>query len=829
MKFSRRDFALLTAVLMLLLIVATGVRFYQLAQQSLWSDEGNSAALAGRTLAQISRDAAADIHPPLYYWMLHLWAGVAGTSEWGLRSFSALLGVLLVLATAELARQWHGEFAGLAAALLAALSPFQVYYSQEARMYVLLALWAVLLMLVFWHYVRAEEQALAANRARSLPGWRGLLLGLVAAAGLYTHYVFPLMIALVAGLYVLWLLSTRRAGMPARRLLAFALSLGVALLLYLPWAGVAIRQLSSWPSTGPAERGLAAIQSAIAMLLYGPAASLSVQPLVIALAGIVALVGAIPWRWVASRVPRARPNRSIYWMRWLAPLLWAFGPLLMMLAFGLFKDAYMKFLLLASPAWVILLARGLTAPTHALRAILPDPPPGRPAFLAPAVMFGSAWFVAGGLAVALASGAALARAFEDPTVARDDYRGIADFITATAGSADAILLHAPGQSEVFDYYYHGPLPIFALPRQRPLDVTQTERDLDQLVSYRKVYALYWATAEADPDGLIERWMNTRGYKTLDQWQGNVRLVVYVMPEQRPPDESVDGIRMQFGEQIALTAYRSWNLQPMAGEVTQLQLEWQASSRPVRRYKTFLQLLDEHDHVIAQRDAEPAGESNPTDRWQAGEVVTDNHGLLIPPGTPPGTYRRIVGMYDRETMERLRQPNGEDHLDLPRVTVRRAAKPPSLAALEMQHTQRFEFGAITLLGHDAYKRDYRYAPQTPLYPGDRLHLTFYWQAQIKPRADWWLLATLNDGSGNPVAQIEGPIAGEQYSTTAWEAGDIVRGEHDLLLPAGLSPAEYRLTLTLYPDTNTSAGSANLGTIPVTAPRLTRVIGVTSRPA
>ena len=64
-------------------------------------------------------------------------------------------------------------------------------------------------------------------------------------------------------------------------------------------------------------------------------------------------------------------------------------------------------------------------------------------------------------------GFTLNRYYSDPKAARDDYRGIAEFIVATARPNDAILLVAPGQAEVFDYYYKGDLPVFALPGAAP--------------------------------------------------------------------------------------------------------------------------------------------------------------------------------------------------------------------------------------------------------------------------------------------------------------------------------------------------------------------------
>ena len=133
-----------------------------------------------------------------------------------------------------------------------------------------------------------------------------------------------------------------------------------------------------------------------------------------------------------------------------------------------------------------------------------------------------------------------------------------------------------------------------------------------------------------------------------------------------------------------------------------------------------------------------------------------------------------------------------------------------------HNQRFDFGGVTLLGDDRYKRGFRHAPETPIHPGDRLHLTFYWQANVEPRADWWFDLALSDGSGRTVANLQAPLVSEIYGTTLWQEGEIVRGEHDLQLPDDLPPDTYRLSLIMQPDTNTPAGTAYLGTVQVQKP-------------
>ena len=101
---------LLTTVLLLL---ATGLRFHHLDAQSFWNDEGNSARLSERAIPAILEGTASDIHPPLYYLLLHGWRALLGDSEFALRALSAFAGVLTVAAVAALAkRRGAGERGG---------------------------------------------------------------------------------------------------------------------------------------------------------------------------------------------------------------------------------------------------------------------------------------------------------------------------------------------------------------------------------------------------------------------------------------------------------------------------------------------------------------------------------------------------------------------------------------------------------------------------------------------------------------------------------------------------------------------------------------------
>ena len=121
-------------------LIGLALRVYRLDAQSFWYDEGNSVRIAERSIQLIIEGAAGDIHPPLYYLVLHYWRAVVGDSEVALRLLSVACGTGLIVFTYLVGTALFRPRTGLIAAVFVAFSPFAVYYSQEARMYVMLAL-----------------------------------------------------------------------------------------------------------------------------------------------------------------------------------------------------------------------------------------------------------------------------------------------------------------------------------------------------------------------------------------------------------------------------------------------------------------------------------------------------------------------------------------------------------------------------------------------------------------------------------------------------------------------------------------------------------------
>ncbi|MEA3335199.1 MAG: glycosyltransferase family 39 protein [Chloroflexota bacterium] len=817
-------------ILWLILLLATALRFLRIGNQSLWADEGNSVALALRSISEISANAAADIHPPLYYWFLHFWVRIFGTSEIAVRSLSAVWGIFLVWLVYQIGSRLHDRRTGLIAAFLAAINPFLIYYSQEARMYSMLAALAALLFYGLVRFILHESIVLPADgtgKTISFSAPATAVILVASIAGLYTHYTFPILILTATLLYLLWVYDSRRRGFVSIRLLQWGLLLIVMGFFYLPWLGTAIDRLTSWPRSGQDIAWTEALSEMTRLLALGPVAQGDTNSVWMVIFILLFILGLFPW---------ARPGRRrSHWLSWLLPFAWLATPVFLILLADLYKPAFFKFLIVSVAPFVLLMGRGITG----FEASLKRNPWGRRSTTAAAISDKRAgksgnqqaevaakssagkwisliWVVVTLILVIIPTAMTLQVYYFDQDVSRDDYRAIASYIEAVSQPDDAVILNAPGQQEVFDYYYGGDIPVYGLPEQRPVDKAAAVAQLEQLAGqHRQLFALFWATDESDPDSIVEGWLDTHAYKSAETWQGNVRFVIYAT-QQATDDWPEQSSGASLGDQIRLNSYALSSQNITSGEVLQLQLAWQALSQADADYTVFVQLLDARNQVAVQRDAPPISGGAPTGRWQTGEVVIDNHGLFISPGTAPGDYLLITGMYNPQTGERLIS-GAADYIDLGTVRVERPDTPPAPAALGMDTDRSFKFDEVTMLGFDHYKRGFRHAPDTPLHPNDLLHFTFFWQADVQPTAAWWFTVRLIQGTDKEVAAVSGPLVSKEYPTLNWEEGEIVRGEHDLFLPDYLTSDRYQLQLFLHTgNPEAIADRVNLGQITISEP-------------
>lgn len=214
---------------------------WHITKGTIWFDEAFSAYIIHFNFLDIARYTATDVHPPLFYWLLRIWASLFGHTDIALRSMSIFFGIIAALFGFLLVRRQFGRQSALTGLAVLTLSPLFIRYSQEARMYTLAS---AIVLAATYVLVKATETG---RRSQ----W--VLYGVLVAAGMWTHYFTAL--AWIA--HWLWRLVVYyqkkfrgkklvRAFFSKNWIIAYALAVG----LFLPWIPAMYFQLSSVQTNG---------------------------------------------------------------------------------------------------------------------------------------------------------------------------------------------------------------------------------------------------------------------------------------------------------------------------------------------------------------------------------------------------------------------------------------------------------------------------------------------------------------------------------------------------------------------------------------------------
>ncbi len=126
-------------LVILITLIGGGLRVLLLAHKGMWLDETFSIWLADHSIGDILYwTARIDQHPPLYYLLLHYWMALRGDTPYAVRLLSVLFGTATIPVIYLIGKRLSGALIGLMAAVLLALSPFNIRFAQETRMYTLL-------------------------------------------------------------------------------------------------------------------------------------------------------------------------------------------------------------------------------------------------------------------------------------------------------------------------------------------------------------------------------------------------------------------------------------------------------------------------------------------------------------------------------------------------------------------------------------------------------------------------------------------------------------------------------------------------------------------
>jgi 4-amino-4-deoxy-L-arabinose transferase-like glycosyltransferase len=361
--------------LLVLLGVGFAVRFIGIGQQSIWADEGFSINYA-KIYGALTVDGILDnAHGPLHAIVLHYWAALFGDSETSLRFPSLLISLATLPCFWLLARRRWGESVAWAGTILLTLSPFHIWYAQEARNYAFLMFFAV--AAEYFYTVIVTD----GPRLRRL-----IAYGLVVALGFHSN-LSMLFLVVIHGMRLLWWgrfaspaspVGAPETLRPGLRMKIFAVWMVVVLSL-LPWIvrfyqhQIQGSKLMTTESVAPEERHRAESSASPLIAPYtfyvftggyslGPARhemwDPGPMPAFKRYAGLVApvmvLAGLV---WICGLVAAWRRRESDGWDL----LLWQLIPLaiVFLLAVRNVKVVNPRYLAIAFPAFIATLAHGI--------------------------------------------------------------------------------------------------------------------------------------------------------------------------------------------------------------------------------------------------------------------------------------------------------------------------------------------------------------------------------------------------------------------------------------------------------------------------------------
>lgn len=323
------SWALAAVPIVVLMAFSAFVRTRYLSGQ-FWMDEALSVGISSHSLTAIPGVLRHDGSPPLYYLLLHIWMSVVGSSESATHALSLLFGLLSIPVGAWVGWSLFGRRAGLIAALLFSLNPFLTGYSQETRMYTLMALLGLVATAAF-------IQGFIHRRRRFL-----ILFAICQALMLYTHaWGIFFGVGAALALIPIWKVS------PERKLLLrdAAFTFLAAGVLFVPWLPTLLYQAthtgSPWdtaPNFGaPVQisRNLMGGDRATTALVLAAAIGLAVLWTRARRTGregltmwtlMILPVGTLGFGWIVSRFS------PVWQYRYFAPILAA---LLLLAAWGL--------------------------------------------------------------------------------------------------------------------------------------------------------------------------------------------------------------------------------------------------------------------------------------------------------------------------------------------------------------------------------------------------------------------------------------------------------------------------------------------------------------
>lgn len=618
--------------MIVIVLLAFGLRAYQLDGQSLRGDEAASATYATFPLQKIiAISHTVDPHPPTFYLGLHSWEQLAGVSEFAVRFWTLIPAVLAVALIFSAVKQMVGRTEGLIAAAFLAINSFHIWHSQDLRSYTWLLLLGLVSSLALWRAIHERRRAW---------GWYGASLIIL----LYLHYYSVFIVAFQITWAIWWGWRSRRWQFLHKMALALAVAGGV----FLPWLAY------SWQFVGSFTGD------------FSPASPLSVL-----VRGLRTFSGGIvahppqPSPWTAAAILLASAGAAGNWRKHRTAVIF-----------------FLLYMLMTFLGIVALSARGQAFTERYLFAAMPG--------FAALVGLGTSWFWrncrtgerAVGLALALivvALNLSAGQAYRtNPNLAKaPQWRQLFSAVQADFNPATDTLFYNYPEASI-TYYASTRAGKAAIPAvlMPPAANEPPEKVAERLAGMLENYRRVWFVP-VNGDG----WDDTRAVETwLARHAARVRTVevhwataeLYLTLKTIRAEMTPVGATFANGFSLA-GVHLPQNTELGDGDSLGVTLVWTATAPSATPLTVFVQLIDPAGFRRGGYDNQPVRGTYPTTDWLPDETVIDQYTVGLDDGAPSGEYRLWVGMYDALTGARISVVDDAgnsiaDHVVLP-VSVR----------------------------------------------------------------------------------------------------------------------------------------------------------------
>jgi hypothetical protein len=596
----------------LIVLLAFGLRLYRLGAQAIWWDESLSFYRATGDLSTILANTILiqniithDLQPPLYFVILHFFVSASGISEFALRFLSVMANVATVPLLYGLARRWLSPSVAIVAAFLGALSPFYVWYAQEARPYALVLFLSLLAIYAL---------------TRAFAGWDGrpvartwLLVYICSAvAALFTNYYaiffIPVHVVLIA--LLVWRIAQARPFV-----LLPVLPLASAVFLVPLAAAGATENAAGGPVFVPFDVILRDLLNSFSVGITIDLAQVFWIDLALL---ALCLIGLVAFR-----------RAAVFLVAFIAI------PLLGLAAASLVRPLYQhsRYFIALSPAFYLGVAAGAVALTQRWKVM--------------AVTALGVFLIGAALS--------LNNLYFDPSYGKDDHRAWADSLRERARPGDFLILDSPHTEALYRYYADDLVPMTTLPVLRADHVDSPVQDLAVVRGAYSRYARVWFLAMDvlfdDSQGRIDQLLNQEG-TLIDrtEFRGTSTAISLSLFLPNLPVVQVTDIPhaldIAYLGHLHLRGYTAPDVIG-AGQRATVTLYWQIDEPVGEDYAVSLRVIAPNGERAGQWDSIPLGNRAGSSTWQPKAILADVHDLNAVNITS-GTFQLQVVPYHSAT-------------------------------------------------------------------------------------------------------------------------------------------------------------------------------------